>query len=195
MALIQILTAAPKAGKTQAALALAGARAVFFVPSPQNANPDFNALPWEYARNLKPAMVAGFQTKYPVSRLVLGPNEWSKVSPVFMADAWTGYTFIFDDFPVLFPYARDAGLFAEFAAGIRHRDGRIIVTTQRISGILPPLVRALSDEITQVGPLIARDEARNLYVMGGSATFATYEEFYQAISRNKKYSLFSVKST
>jgi hypothetical protein len=107
---------------------------------------------------------------------------------------WEGYTFVFDDVPALLPFRRDQQVFAEFAATIRHRGGSIIATTQYVRGVATPLFRALADRIDQVGPLVAEDEARILYLMGGSARFPNFKSFYSAIKNNPPYKLFPIKT-
>ncbi len=197
MALIHLLTAQPKAGKTQATLSLAGDRVVFFVPSQYNANPLFTALPWVQASKLKaaPRVLRLFQEKYPRFRAVLNPGESQLVTDLFMGPEWDGYTFVFDDFPVLFMTPSEANVVSRFAAGVRHRTGRIIITTFRVRGVLPSFMRNLSDEITQVGPLVAEDEAKTLYLMGGSARYRRFNDFYDAISTVPRYQQFPVKIT
>jgi len=193
VALITILTAEPRKGKTQAALGLVGPRAVFFVPSALNANPLVNKIPWAYARDVVGVDVPKFQKKHPKARLVLEIGE-SQLLEHFKGPDWAGYTFVFDDFPQLLPLAEDGRNFLSFIAGIRHREGTVIVTTQRIAGVMPRISRVLADTIIQVGPLMAQDESDVLYVMGGSGAYRTKKEFYQAISTNPDYELFYVKS-
>ena len=193
MALIHLLTAQPKAGKTEAALGLAGPRAIFFVPSPRNANPKFSAIPWAWCKDLGREKVAAFQKAHKRARLVLMPHE-SQLLTLFMGPEWEGYTFVFDDFPQLFPTGKAVNDFVMFACGVRHRDGEVIVCTQRIAGVLPPLVRALADQITQVGPLVSQEEAKTLYTMGASAQFPRLQDFYLVISKNPPYKQFPIKS-
>jgi hypothetical protein len=137
-------------------------------------------------------MVPRLQARYPRVRLVLRIGE-AELLRRFMA-GWEGYTFVFDDVPSLFPFRRDQQVFAEFASTIRHRGGAIIATTQYVRGVATPLFRALADRIDQVGPLIAEDEARILYLMGGSARFPNFKSFYSAIKNNPPYKLFPIKT-
>lgn len=192
MPLIHLLTAQPKAGKTQAALSLAGERVLIFVPSAQNANPKLTEIPYLRAEDFHNLDLEKFQEKHPKARVIIGIGR-AELIQSFTGPEWEGYTFIFDDLPVLFPYQKDAKIFAEFSAGIRHRQGQVIVTTQYIRGVATPLMRAISDQITQVGPLIAEDEARILYQMGASAKYPTFKAFYKAVQNNPKYKLFPIK--
>lgn len=196
MALITLLTAEPGKGKTTVALDLTkGSRAVFFCPTPLNKNKGMTALPYLWGKDLKPEMVKQLQKQHPRFRVILGPDDGAVID-TFMAPEWEGYTFVFDDFPQLFPYAKDAKrFFGFFVAGVRHRDGAVIVTTQRIRGILPVISRVMADQIIQVGPLVAEDEAKALYTMGGGGKYPKFKDFYAAISTNPPYHQFHVKST
>lgn len=196
MALISVFTAEPGKGKTQAALLRAPRdRVAVFCPTPRNKNAMLNALDWVYAREMPfddEDALTRFQRENKRIRIVLGYQEGHLLDH-FMGPQWDNWTFIFDDFPQLFITPEDKKAFVRFAAGVRHREGVIIITTQRVLGILDPYVRVVADELAQVGPLVAEDEARNLYVMGGSARYPKFRDFYTAISRNPAYKLFVIK--
>lgn len=194
MALICLLTAQPGKGKSQAALGLMGPKAVFFAPTPINANPKITAIPWAYVHDIGDKEMADIQKDHPRMRLILDVGEVGLLTR-FMDDSWAGYTFVFDDYPQLFPFHSDGEKFGLFIVGIRHRQGRVIVTTQQIKGVMPRLARTVADEIIQVGPLVAEDEARLLYQMGGGATYRKFSQFYEAISTNPDYALFYVKKS
>lgn len=196
MALISVFTAEPGKGKTEAAVLRVGRnKAVFFCPTPTNKNKRLSAIPWAYASEvlaLKEDELAQFQKENPRVRLIFGPEEASMLRQ-FMGHEWDGYIFVLDDLPQLVPEPRYFSHVIAFIAGIRHRDGKAIITTQRVLGVTPTFVRTVADEIAQVGPLVAQDEARTLYMMGGSARYAHFRDFYKAISTNPPYTLFPIK--
>lgn len=196
MALITVYTAEPGKGKTQAALTRIGrAKAVFFCPTPLDKNKLLNRLDFIYARELlllKPDELASFQKRFPQFRCILGYDE-AHLLQDFMGEEWAGYVFVLNDLPQLVPQQKDFQYVVQFIAGIRHRDCTVMITTQRVLGVTPPYVRVIADEILQVGPLVAQDEARTLYMMGGSSKYPLFKDFYAAISKNPPYSIFVVK--
>ncbi len=193
MSLLTILTAEPNAGKTTVALALAGrSRAVWLVPTHINKNKGLKVIPWQFLNKVPNRLLLPTVKKFGQVRFVID-DENAELITQFMAPSFNGLTFIFDDMPAVFFSKRAQTIFAKFASGIRHREGRIIITTQRIKGVISPFARAMADEIIQVGPLVAEDEARALYTMGGGAKYAKFNDFYAEIRKNKKYHAFKIK--
>lgn len=195
MALISLLTAEPEQGKTTVAVnRLRIRQAVYFVPTPNNKNKLLAAIPWVYVAELSPERLDALNKAGRPFRVVISDKEAGRLAD-FMAPEWAGWAFVFDDYPQIF-YTKPANtLFVSFVAGIRHREGQIIVTTQRVKGVMPRFVQIVADEIVQVGPLIDMEEARVLYGMGGGARYGNFKSFYAAIAHAPKYSEFIIKKT
>ncbi len=194
-ALISLLTAEPYQGKTTVAVnRLRTAQAVYFVPTPNNKNALLSRIPWLYIAELTPERLAALAKRGQPFRVVMSDKDAGQLQ-AFMGPEWVGWAFVFDDYPQIFLTKPANVLVTSFVAGIRHRDGQIIVTTQRVKGTIPRFVQITADEIIQVGPLIDAEEARVLYGMGGGARYGNFKAFYQAISHAPKYSEFIIKKT
>lgn len=195
--LVTIIVAAPGQGKTELFMKLAGEKCLCFVPTPAQANPKFAAWPWaealEFAQGL-PESRRQLAESYGKLRLVLKMDKAEEVLPWFVAagEIWKGWTFGFDDFPQLFTDVPSARQFAAFSAGIRHRGCNIIVTTQRIHGLIPRFVRSCSDIVYQVGPVYAREDGKDLYELS-SGKDTNFDQFYSRISTTPKYGVFPVR--
>lgn len=195
MSLISLLTAEPGKGKTTAALGMIRyPSAVFFVPTASNKNEGLAGLPWIFLKDIQPGHLRTLARQRQNFRVVLADTESARLEE-FMGPEWAGWTFVFDDFPQLLYTKPSRTIFDHFAAGVRHREGQIIVTTQRILGVIPAFVRTVADEIYQVGPLLEITESRGLYYMGGSSQYPEFKAFYKAISSNPAYKLFPIKKT
>lgn len=200
MGLITLLTAAPNQGKTYTALELVGDRkCVFFVPSAWNKNEKFQEWQWATAEKFAEGQIWWKQTMLDLPpynnhiRLVMLPGQAEDVLPWFEDEKWAGWVFGFDDFPQLLPNSKDHTAFSSFVAGIRHRDGEIIVTTQRLHGQVPPLVRGMADTIIQLGPLYSTEESDILYRLSDGMD-RTSAEFYERISSTPRYGRFYVRN-
>lgn len=193
MALLTILTAGFKAGKTQAAFELVkSSKAIWFVSSPANKQKDLVALPWKVLRDIEPDLVQKVCTEFRQLRFVVADRD-AELLASFKSKFFAGYVFLFDDMPTLFYSAKAKKQLEVFFADVRQHDLRIIITTQRVQGILPPFSRLVADEVIQVGPLLDEEEARALFRMSGRVQYRTFTEFYDVISANPKYKRFQVK--
>lgn len=193
MSLITLLTAPPENGKTTVALRRLKTRsAIFFVPTALNKNAGLAAIPWANFADLTAENLAALAEKGQAFRIVTTDADAPRLGE-FIDPRWAGWAFVFDDLPQMFYTKQSLTHLARFVAGIRHRDGQIIITTQRIKGVIPPFIQINADEITQVGPLLPMEEARILYYMGGSSRYATFKEFYRAIVTNPQYNEFHIK--
>jgi|SRR5579872_6423750 len=193
VSLITLYTAEPGNGKTYAALVkLKASRAVVFVPTASNKNELLSKIPWVFLRDLTPKELERLRLGFKQFRVVISCEEAGQLA-AFMSPQWEGWAFVLDDLPQLFYNKPAQAQVDRFAAGIRHRDGQLVITTQRILGFVPPFCRAVADEIFQVGPLIEQTEARCLYYMGGSSRYPVFKDFYKAIATNPQYGLFPIK--
>jgi hypothetical protein len=193
MGLITLVCAAPGAGKTELTMDLVGkAKCIAFVPSSKNKNKRFNVWSWQWAEKYAQGPAAVRQVLTDQVRLVMMPGQASTVLPYFMTAEWEDWVFVFDDYPQIFVDWADHKAFVMFVAGIRHRDGSIIVTSQSLLGMVPKYVRTCSDVIVQVGPVWGREEARSLYELN-TGQFRNFNEFYKQISSSKRYEKFPVR--
>lgn len=196
--IVGILTGGLASGKTQTYLKLAGEKWLCFVPTPDNDNEDFAATPWADAKEFAQGLAAPREALAVANggklRLVMRLGESEEILKWFVdaGTSWEGWTFGFDDFPQLFVDVTDARNFAHFAAGIRHRHCKVLVTTQRIHGLVPPFVRIIADTVYQMGPMYAREEARALYQLN-TGRDRNFNEFYARITQNKDYEAFPVR--
>jgi len=193
MGLITLITAAPTQGKTECAMELIGKdKCIAFVPAAANKNKKFAAWPWQWAEQYARGPAAPRQVLTDQVRLVLLPGQFPDVLPWFMNNEWQNWTFLFDDLPQMVDGQVDLRAFKAFIAGIRHRDGSIVVTSQRLQGEIPPFVRTCTDVIYQIGPIYSREEAGILYRLS-SGKDRTFNEFYERISNAKRYEKFPVR--
>lgn len=194
MSLICIYTAAPGQGKTFAALTSCRRSTVFFAPDRRNANALVKRMDWINARDLTPAMLPALARRGAPWRCIIAPGfDNPSIISRFTQPCFSDFDFIFDDFPIMFFGKKSLDNFVKFASGIRHRKGRAIITTQRVKGIIPPFVRALTDEIVQVGPLASTEEAKTLYEMGNFGGFRNFDDFFNKISHLNKYQQMRIK--
>lgn len=193
MGLVTLITAPPTQGKTECAVDLVGKdKCVAFVPAAANKNKKFAAWPWQWADHYASGPVSARQVLTPKVRLVLLPGQFPEILPWFMVDEWAGWTFMFDDLPQMVEGPTDLRAVKAFTAGIRHRDGSMIITSQRLQGEVPPFVRTCADTVYQIGPVYSREEAGVLYRLS-SGKDRTFNEFYDRISEVKRYERFPVR--
>lgn len=193
MNLIKVYAGGLGSGKTTAALGDASPRAVLFAPDARNANPQVRSLKWVPVDLLQPRHLPELRKKYKRFRVIFPPGTASRISD-FTGEGWAGYTFIFDDFPKMFIDRAELRAFSAWCVDVRHRGCQVIITSQSIPGVLPPLVRnVLADTLVQVGPVYSREEAWHLFNLGGGAKHPNFKSFYQAISTNPKFHKFIVK--
>lgn len=196
MAFLVIYTAGYKAGKTQAAVdSLRSGRALLLVPSHENKNADLMKIPWFGFRalvELEDRLQTATLQIHRQLRLVCADKD-AELLPFLKSGDFAGYTIVFDDFPTLFYSAKSRRLVEAFLGDIRQKDLKVIITTQRIKGILPRFAQVVAEEIYQVGPLADKAEAQNLYDLGGAGKYEEVSDFRKALKALKQYQQLKVK--
>lgn len=182
-----------KSGKTQSAYmrALEDQKTLrlpifLMVSTPQTENEIIAKIPWTRLSVIKTNWA--WASKNSPRRIVKDENFET------ILDSAPPAIWIFDDVSTLLRNAEDKNSLIAFITNVRHLGNRVFLTTQRISGVVPPFLRDTVQALYVVGPYANRKEAYEIFGYYDGQEYEDFQDFQKALKNNAKYNLFAVRS-